>query len=459
MPSLQMEHNELKTAADFQRLVEAINGLLCLDTQVEAAVVTGTHQKYDEAVRRVNDRLKKCDGLLQKGLRAEAIQEAQVEPKLLDVVAILEFDDQELWNDYTQRCGLRRVPELLVDVADDLQTAWAAEEPLADLMYRHRLHALARSPLPIRIDIMRQLAKLDRDNPLWDDEIQQFEKTRLADALQECKTAAAEEDLKRLKAIESELNSGEWRVKPSSKLIGFASAKTQELQGKHARAQLIELEPLLNEAYSLSDVETARKLREEWGRHALASRLSEKDPLLAKVQEPLNWLTEKDRQDREQAAYASAVKELEHALDRKHATKADFEPLYYKIEQFGRGVPENLQQRLLVRVEELDRETARRRRNKMLGIASAVGVVLALVAVSVWAYARNVEVSRHVANLEGLLADEQLDQAEEYVANLETENPRVFGHPDIQTLVRQLESDVQADKDRRLKFGQAILPR
>ena len=144
-------------------------------------------------------------------------------------------------------------------------------------------------------------------------------------------------------------------------------------------------------------------------------------------------------------------------MDRKDATKADFEPLYYKIEQFGRGVPENLQQRLLVRVEELDRETSRRRRNKMLGIASTVAVVLALVGVSGWAYARSLEVSRHVANLEGLLADEQLDQAEEYVANLETENPRVYGHPEVQSLIRQLESDVQADKDRRVKFGQSIL--
>ena len=202
-------------------------------------------------------------------------------------------------------------PELLVDVADDLETACAEEEPLTDLMYRHRLHALARSPLPIRIDILRQLARLDRDNPLWDDEIQQFEKTRLADVLEECKTAATEENLERLAAIESELKSGEWRVKPSGKLIGFASAKTREIQSKHARLELVRLEPLLNEAYSLSDVESSRKLREDWGRHLAAARLSEKDPLMAKVQEPLKWLAEKDRQDCEQAAYLAAVKELE----------------------------------------------------------------------------------------------------------------------------------------------------
>ena len=105
MPSLQVELNELKTAADFQRVADAINALLCLDTEVEASVVSGTHQKYDQAVRLVNDRLRKCDELLQKGLRAEAIQEAKIEPNLFDVVSILNFDERELWNDYVQQCG------------------------------------------------------------------------------------------------------------------------------------------------------------------------------------------------------------------------------------------------------------------------------------------------------------------------------------------------------------------
>ena len=130
--------------------------------------------------------------------------------------------------------------------------------------------------------------------------------------------------------------------------------------------------------------------------------------------------------------------------------------MYYKIEQFGRGVPENLRERLTVRVEELDREAARRRRNKTIGIASGVVVMLVLIGAGLWGYARNEELSRHVANLQGLLDEEQLDEAEAYVAELETENPRVYGHPEIQALIRQLESDVQEDKDRRLRFGQHI---
>src|SRR5688500_7981197 len=98
-----MEQNDLKTSEDFQRLVDAVNEILCLDSDVEAAVVTSTHKKYDQAVRMVNDRLRQCDQLLQKGLRAEALQQAEIEPKLLDVVAILDFDEKELWNNYAQR--------------------------------------------------------------------------------------------------------------------------------------------------------------------------------------------------------------------------------------------------------------------------------------------------------------------------------------------------------------------
>lgn len=457
MLNFQMEHNDLKTTEDFQRLVDAVNGILCLDSDVEASVVTSTHKKFDQAARMVNDRLKQCDQLLQKGLKAEALQQAKIEPKLLDVVAILDFDEKALWNNYAQQCGFAKIPDLLVDIADDLQTAWADEEPLADLKYRHRLHALARSPLPVRIDILRQLAKADQSNPLWEEELQIYEKARLTDVLEECKAAAASENLEKIMALEAELKSTQWRVPLPTKLVSFASSKSKEIQGKYARAQMAELEPLLNEAYSLSDVETARKLREEWGRHSAVAQLTEKDPLMAKVLEPLKWLAEKDRQDREQAAYHAAVRDLENALDQKDATKADFEPLYYKIEQFGRGIPENLQQRLTIRVEELDLAAARKRRNKQLTIAASIITVLVLIGVGIFAFMQHAQLASHVANLQGLIDDEQLDKAEQYVIDVEASDARVYGHPDFQSLVRRLENEVQADQDRRDQFDRLLL--
>lgn len=449
MPNYQLELNELKTTEDHQRLVDAINAILCMDSEVEASVVTSAHQKLDQAVRQANERLKTCDGLLQKGLRPEALQQAQIEPNLLDVIAILDFDELELWNNYAQQCGFARVPELLVEVVDDLETAFADEEPLTDLRYRHRLHALARSPLPIRIEILRKLAEVDQSNPLWEDELVTYEKSRLTDVLNECKAAAAADDLEHIQALEQELRSQEWRVKPSKKLVGFATAKSQEIQGKFARAHLVDLEPRLNEAYSLSDVETARKLRDEWGRQVAVAKLSEQDPLMQKVLEPLKWLAEKDRQDREQAAYQAAVRELERELDRKDATKADFEPLYYKVEQFGRGVPENLQQRLTARVAELDREASRRRLIKLTSIATGTVVLLVLIGVGIFLWIRNLELNRHVANLQGLIQEEQLDEAEVYVTDLAESNPRVHEHEDFQAQVRNLMNKVQEDADRR----------
>lgn len=449
MSNFQLELNELKTTEDYQHLVDAINALLCMDSEVEANVVTSAHQKLDQAIRQTNQRLKTCDGLLQKGLRPEALQQAQIDPSLLDVISILDFDELELWNNYAQQCGFSRVPELLVDVVDDLETAFADEEPLTDLRYRHRLHALARSPLPIRIDILRKLAQVDQSNPLWEEELIIYEKSRLADVLAECKAAAAAEDLQRITALEQELSSNDWRVAPSKKLVGFTTAKSQEIQGKFAREHLEDLEPQLNDAYSLSDVETARKLREEWGRHVAVAKLSEQDPLMQKVLEPLKWLAEKDRQDREQAAFHAAVKDLEQALDRKEATKADFEPLYYKIEQFGRGVPENLQQRLATRVEELDREASRKRMIKLASLATGTVVLLILIGVGIFLYARNVELIRHVTNLQGLIEEEQLDKAEVYVADLSESNPRVHEHQDFQAVIRILEQKVQEDEDRR----------
>ncbi len=457
MSTAQVASNELATTDDFQMLVEGINAILCMDTDVEANVVSSTHQKYNQAVREVNKRLKQCDAMMQKGLRAEALEQAQIEPTLLDVVSILDFDEQDIWNDYAQQCGFPRVPELLVEVVDDLQTAWAAEEPLTDLRYRHRLHALARSPLPIRIDILRQLAKVDQSNPLWVDELQIYEKARLADVLEECKAAATANDLNRIAALEAELKSSEWRVPPSKKLVAFVAARSQEVQCRHARAHLAKLEPQLNEAYSLSDVETGRRLREEWGQHAGAARLSGEDALMAKVMEPFKWLAEKDRQEREEAAYQAAVQDLERALDRKNATKEDFEPLYYKIEQFGLGIPEGLQQRLANRVADMDQNTTRQRRLKITGIAAALATVLLLIGVIVFLAMRSSNLASKVAILQGYLDKNQIEDARSEVVEIESNEPYVFEHEDYQAQIRILEGKENEEKQRlqSIKDGQA----
>jgi hypothetical protein len=100
--------------------------------------------------------------LLQQGLRSEAIQLAEAEPKLLNVVAALDFPERSEWDDLVQMNQLTPAPMLPIEPARLLNEAYAEEDPLQDLLRRHRRLALQRAPLRSRIGVLRQLAAQDR---------------------------------------------------------------------------------------------------------------------------------------------------------------------------------------------------------------------------------------------------------------------------------------------------------
>ena len=65
------------------------------------------------------------------------------------------------------------------DVAADLNEAYAIEQPLGALLARHRLLALARNPLRLRMATLREIAETDSNNTVWLEDLQQYEQERL----------------------------------------------------------------------------------------------------------------------------------------------------------------------------------------------------------------------------------------------------------------------------------------
>ena len=142
---------------------------------------------------------------LRKGLRSEAIQLAEIEPKLLDVVAFLDFPERDPWLELANRSGIAPPMPLMLDVASELNEAYAVEQPLAALLQRHRLLALAHGPLSARIEVLRGLADGDANNPVWQDDLLTFEKERQNQIKAEVEMAPRKGDTAALAALEAEL--------------------------------------------------------------------------------------------------------------------------------------------------------------------------------------------------------------------------------------------------------------
>src|SRR5207237_43487 len=98
--------------------------------------------------------------------------------------------------------GLPPPPKLLLETAEALNRAYADEAPLEGLLKKHRLLALARAPLPARLDVMRKIAALDRGNAAWAQDITELARQDFRDRPSRAFTWLAKQE--RAQAAETE---------------------------------------------------------------------------------------------------------------------------------------------------------------------------------------------------------------------------------------------------------------
>src|SRR5262249_36057862 len=158
--------------------------------------------------------------------------------------------------------GLPAAPALNLDAAKALNEAYAEEQPLEDLLKRHRLLALSRAALPARLMILRRIAGMDALNPVWADDVREFERARLRQMPQEVEEAARRGDTAAVAALAEEVRGGRWSVELPAGLVHHLEAVARQHAQSKALGALLKSENELNRAISAFDVARARRLRD-----------------------------------------------------------------------------------------------------------------------------------------------------------------------------------------------------
>lgn len=336
---------------------------------------------YADACRDVNKRLRRCDELLRRGLRLEAIQLAETEPNLLQQLAQLDFPERDDWLQAVAVYDLPNPEPLLVDVAQDLNAAYAALQPLQKLLERHRLLALARAPLAERIAVMREIARQDPDTPLWDEDIRTFEQERHREVEAEARQAAARKDLTTLRRLVQELSSPDWREPVPKSLVALVRQLMKELEKTLAREELGTVAVELERAFRELNLAAARPLRDRWRSLVPVAQLPQGDPLAEQIGPILGWIEDADAAERTEREFQEAVGALERALDRETPLPV-LERLFDRVRKFERELPPLLTTRTANRLQTL-RLSQTRLRRLQIGFGAAVligmGVLVAVV--------------------------------------------------------------------------------
>lgn len=400
---------------DAQRAIEEIRFVMQSEVWEMTDDLRAAASLYAEACRDVNGRLRRCDEFLKRGLRSEAIHLAEAEPKLLEVIGLLDFPERRDWDDALGLYGMTPPEPLRLDIARELNEAYVIEQPLQKLMSKLRLLALARAPLNQRLAVMRKLASLDQGSPFWEDDIREFEQARWREIDAAARSAARAVDTVTLQSLAKEVNETDWRDGVPKQLTTTVRQLAAQVDRHVADRDLGPLADQLDAAFSALDLAAARQLRPRWQNLAARAKLPDGDPRAERVAPILGWVVDEDQRESSDQGFRRAVAVLEQVLA-DNEDRDTLERAAHEAQKFERALPEPLVLRYRNRVAALDLEERRGRMLKIGGVSAALLLVATLVGVVIRKQLATAEANRIAAAATELIESGELDDARTLLA-------------------------------------------
>ena len=290
------------TIEDIQSCSSNLKGALDSLTEGVAGdakdVVAQLLAQYSVIIPEIDERLAKCDALLQRGLRDEALSYANDAPSLFDAVGFLDLEkNQQQWEKWKATLTLHEMyipvgPK--VDIARELYDAEMYLAQLKPLLSKYRRAVLGNAPLVQRLGLLRKLREADPTCSAWIESIQEHEKRRLMDMEVEVQDAFQQKNETALQRIAKELQA-EWIKRPPAHLVASVKKSLKKVTDNRVGNQLDTITHALVMAKAEGDLGSARALREQWS--ALETEngsFSVDDPNVTKVLPVLEWVQQHD---------------------------------------------------------------------------------------------------------------------------------------------------------------------
>ncbi len=418
--------------------IDSIRELILSAGHRDVATMDRLNRIYTDAVKTVNQRLRKCEQLLRQGFLAEALEECDREPPLLDLVTLLDFPEAAVWCDMVAHQGLPRPPAVLVDIAAELNDAYLKAQSLEELLVRFRLLNLARAPLKNRLAVLWRIREQDPQGAHWEEDVRQFEQARLEEMQSEFRRAVKNKDLNTLEQLEEELIQGTWISEIPEKLVHQISQAASQLRVNQARDELEQLAYQLSDAFSAFDVPRAMSLRQRWDALAHLVQLAPEDPIFQLAMPALQWIDEERKKQQRFEEHRRWVAHLETLLDQGCRSLEHLLQAVRRASSSEWSLPSELQVRLQRHVQSLQLAQSRRRKLFILFVC----MVIVLAAVGSFYLIRHQLLAQRAKSEEqiliSLIEKNLLDQAEDRLHNLRSENPEIYNLPSIQGIQAEL---------------------
>lgn len=281
--------------AGHQEIPEAIRSFLATEGHPWSEDLTEVATVYAALCREANDRLRRCEDYLRRGMRSEAVHLSECQPKLLPLVDSLKLPDSAAWARACVANGLPPPPDLLTDNLHQIEAAAEVEHRLQPLLARYRLLSLAKAPVRDRMEVLLPLHEKDPGNPVWVESLRSLGAVRLKQIRAEAQSAYRGKNLGALEGLSAELGGGEWQVDVPDDLRRGVERAVGFLRLETAKE---ELRPLLSElraAQAAGDYERAEPVMRQWQQIIEGRQLALPQALQDAVRPVVAWIADEER--------------------------------------------------------------------------------------------------------------------------------------------------------------------
>jgi hypothetical protein len=299
------------------------------------------------------------------------------------MVAALDIPEIQEWEQLCATYDLARPMRMMVDAAQELNEAYTQEEPLQGLLSDHRLLALARAPLRDRLEIIRELAAIDSDNPCWAADQDIFENVRARELRAEVNNAIKSRDVKAIDRLNSEISQQKWRIQLPADIKDTLASASWALHHEEALEELQQMLPDARAARQAGSYDAAKQLLTTWGKIVADYKVQQPPELQDEMTALKHWVADREALQALQETFQLACGELRAVL-RVNVDPDVLLERYNAVQQLGLPVPDDLERDYRV----IRNKQERTRRFEQMGIYVIVGLValliVACIVIAIW---------------------------------------------------------------------------
>ena len=436
-----------------QELVQQIREFIRSDQQEATAVVEDLSEQYAEICAQINTRLQRCREFLERGMRSEAVHEATIQPSLLELVDVINFQEVTRWRNTCIDLALTNFPELDLDTIELLRRELSTEEELSPLLkqYRRCVHDGDRDGC---IRLLRELRSRDPANPVWPENLEPLEQAQLPDLRTQVTDALEDDDQARLRDLYAEMVHPQRVVETPDELLATVGKSLRAEREREAIAESSQLVRDLEQAFTDKDTARAGTLLERWANLTGDGLLQPDRAMAASVQRVGAWFSAQEAQGEAEERFQEAVREMQGLLLEVSPNAAGVHDAWRKLSAFGRPIPDEVEQAVGAAFERASR--ARRGRGLKLALLGIVAIIVSMAAaLYLWrAHSRGQERKRMITHLATLLQQERYAEIETYLEGVAEQDPAFHRSPQLRHYRAEADQAVQKQSDRRVRYAE-----